>query len=91
MASLVSRVLNMKHSEDATIHDVVDHIMQIEEVAGWTMLALVQTSAEVSDDICSHLRLTRLVSIAALLRRYSPSPHPLLRLLTYVPALYPNG
>jgi hypothetical protein len=30
---------------------------------------------------------TRLVTIAALLRRYSPSPHPLLRLLSHVPAL----
>lgn len=30
-------------------------------------------SLEVSDDICSHSRLTRLVSIAALLRRYSPT------------------
>jgi hypothetical protein len=29
----------------------------------------------------------RLVSIAALLRRYSLSPHPLLRLLSHVPAL----
>jgi hypothetical protein len=28
-----------------------------------------------------------LVSVAALLRRYSPSPHPLLRLLSHVPAL----
>src|SRR5882672_4063470 len=27
---------------------------------------------------------TRLVTIAALLRRYLPSPHPLLRLLSYV-------
>ena len=31
---------------------------------------------EVSDDISSHSLLIRLVSIAALLRRYSPSPHP---------------
>jgi hypothetical protein len=29
--------------------------------------------------------LTLLVTIAALLRRYSPSPHPLLRLLSHVP------
>jgi len=36
---------------------------------------------EVSDDISSHSLPTRLVSVAALLRRYSPSPHPLLRLL----------
>jgi hypothetical protein len=31
--------------------------------------------------------LMRLVSVAALLKRYSPSPHPLLRLLSHVPAL----
>jgi hypothetical protein len=30
---------------------------------------------------------TRLVSVAALLRHYSPSPHPLLRLLSHVPTL----
>jgi hypothetical protein len=42
---------------------------------------------EISDDISSHSLPTRLVSVAALLRRYSPSPHPLLRLLSHVPAL----
>ena len=41
---------------------------------------------EVSDDISSHSLPTRLVSVAALLRRYSPSPHPLLRLLSHVPS-----
>ena len=42
---------------------------------------------EVSEDICSHSLPTRLVSVAALLRRSSPSPHPLLRLLSHVPDL----
>jgi hypothetical protein len=42
---------------------------------------------EVSNNISSHSLPTRLVSVAALLRRYSPSPHPLLRLLSHVPAL----
>ena len=35
MAVFVNRFLNMKHPEEATIHDVVDHIMHIAEVAGW--------------------------------------------------------
>jgi hypothetical protein len=42
---------------------------------------------EVSDDISSHSLLTRLISVAALLRRYSPLSHPLLRLLSHIPAL----
>jgi len=42
---------------------------------------------EVSDDIYSHSRLRRLVRVAALLRRYSASPQPLLRLHSHVPAL----
>lgn len=41
--------------------------------------------------ICAETDLTpllnRLVIMAALLKRYSPSPHSLLRLLDYVPAL----
>ncbi len=32
--------------------------------------------------------LTRLVTVAALLSRYLPSPYPLLRLLSHVPALH---
>ncbi|PMD38578.1 hypothetical protein L207DRAFT_568196 [Hyaloscypha variabilis F] len=35
MATFVTRVLNMKNPEAATIHDVVDHIFHIAEVAGW--------------------------------------------------------
>jgi len=35
--------------------------------------------------------LTRLVSVAALLRRYSPWPYPLLSLLNHVPALRSNN
>ena len=35
MVVFVNRFLNMKHPEAATIHDVVDHIMHIVEVAGW--------------------------------------------------------
>jgi hypothetical protein len=42
---------------------------------------------EVSDDNFALSLPTRLVSVAALLRRYSPSPHPLLRLLSHIPAL----
>jgi hypothetical protein len=43
----------------------------------------------ISDDSYSLLLLTRIVGTAALLRRYSPSPHPLLRLLSHVPAHLP--
>lgn len=50
----------------------------------WRRVWILQ---EVSDDISSNSLPTRLVSVAALLRRYSPSPHPLLRLLGHVPAL----
>ena len=42
---------------------------------------------EVSDDNFAISLPTRLVSVAALLRRYLPSPHPLLRLLSHIPAL----
>jgi len=42
---------------------------------------------EVSDDISSNSLPIQLVNVAALLRRYSPSPHPLLRLLNHVLAL----
>jgi hypothetical protein len=45
----------------------------------------------ISDDTFAISLRTRLVSIAALLRRYSPSPHPLLRLLSHVPALPPSN
>jgi hypothetical protein len=45
----------------------------------------------ISDDTFAIPLRTRLVSIAALLRRYSPSPHPLLRLLSHVPALPPSN
>jgi hypothetical protein len=48
---------------------------------------LETTFQEVSDDNFAISLPTRLVSVAALLRRYSPSPHPLLRLLSHVPAL----
>jgi hypothetical protein len=50
-------------------------------------LMTVRTSVEVSDEISSHWLPTRLVSIGALLRRYSPSPHSLLRLISHVPDL----
>lgn len=52
-----------------------------------TARGTVRFSAEVSDDTFSILLQMRLVSVAALLRRYSPSPHPLRRLLSHVPAL----
>jgi hypothetical protein len=45
-------------------------------------------SWEVSDDNSSRSLPTRLVSLAALLIYYSPSPHPLLRLPSHVPALF---
>jgi membrane dipeptidase len=35
MATFVTRFLNMKNPEAATINDVVDHILHIAEVAGW--------------------------------------------------------
>lgn len=35
MATFVTRFLNMKNPEEATIHDVVDHIMHIVKIAGW--------------------------------------------------------
>jgi membrane dipeptidase len=35
MAVFVNRFLNMKNPDAATIHDVVDHIWHIAEVAGW--------------------------------------------------------
>jgi hypothetical protein len=57
------------------------------ESAGIIHLRMASFFPEVSDYISSHPLLTRLVTIAALLRRYSPSPHPLLRLLSHVPAL----
>jgi len=47
--------------------------------------SLISCFLEISDDISSYSFLTRLVSVAALLRCYSPSPHPLLRLLSHVP------
>jgi hypothetical protein len=40
----------------------------------------------ISTELLPPFFLTRLVTIATLLRRYSPSPHPLLRLLSHVPA-----
>jgi hypothetical protein len=48
---------------------------------------IVELSLEVLDDISAYLLPTWLVNVAALLRRYSPSPYPLLRLLSYVSAL----
>lgn len=35
MAVFVNRFLNMKNPDAATIHDVVDHIMHLADVAGW--------------------------------------------------------
>jgi hypothetical protein len=43
------------------------------------------------DDTFSILLRTRLVSIAALLKRYSPLPYPLLKLLSHIPALPSNS
>ena len=51
------------------------------------LLELFCSPREASDDKCSHSLPTRVVSLAALLRRYSPSPYLLLRLLSHVPAL----
>lgn len=45
------------------------------------------TTVVISDDNSLYSFLTQLVSVAALLRRYLSSPYPLLRLLSYVPAL----
>ncbi|KAF2488690.1 hypothetical protein BU16DRAFT_520459 [Lophium mytilinum] len=40
MAVFVSRFLNMKHPEEATIHDVVDHILYIADVCGWECVGI---------------------------------------------------
>ncbi|KAF4995455.1 hypothetical protein FGRMN_5136 [Fusarium graminum] len=40
MAVFLSRFLNMKHPEQATIHDVADHIFHIAEVCGWTCIGI---------------------------------------------------
>jgi membrane dipeptidase len=40
MAVFVNRFLNMKDPNAATIHDVVDHIFHIAEVAGWEHVGL---------------------------------------------------
>lgn len=40
MAVFVNRFLNMKNPDDATIHDVVDHILRIAEVCGWDCVGL---------------------------------------------------
>jgi hypothetical protein len=45
-----------------------------------------KNSAAISNDTFLILLRARLVSIAALLRRYLPSPHPLVKLVTYIPA-----
>ncbi|WZH48001.1 membrane dipeptidase-domain-containing protein [Fusarium acuminatum] len=40
MAVFLNRFLNMKHPEQATIHDVADHIFHIAEVCGWTCVGI---------------------------------------------------
>ncbi|KAK4541579.1 hypothetical protein LTR36_007876 [Oleoguttula mirabilis] len=40
MAVFVNRFLRMKHPEEASIHDVVDHILHIASVAGWEHVGL---------------------------------------------------
>ena len=40
MAVFVNRFLNMKNPDAATIHDVVDHISHLAEVAGWEHVGL---------------------------------------------------
>jgi hypothetical protein len=46
---------------------------------------------EVSDEISSNSLSIQLVNVAALLRRYSPSLHPLPRLLSHISALPPRN
>ena len=58
--------------------------LQHKENAAGSPALLLQ---EVSDDISSHSPLMRLVSVAALLRHCSPSPHPLLRLHLHKPEI----
>jgi membrane dipeptidase len=40
MAVFVNRFLNMRHPEQANIHDVVDHIFHIAKVCGWECVGL---------------------------------------------------
>ncbi|KAM0348747.1 hypothetical protein ACHAPU_004186 [Fusarium lateritium] len=40
MAVFLNRFLNMKHPEQATIHDVADHIFHIAEACGWTCVGI---------------------------------------------------
>ncbi|UPK99766.1 hypothetical protein LCI18_010701 [Fusarium solani-melongenae] len=40
MAVFVNRFLNMKNPDQATIHDVVDHILHIAEVCGWECVGI---------------------------------------------------
>lgn len=40
MAVFLNRFLNMKHPEQASIHDVADHIFHIAEVCGWTCVGI---------------------------------------------------
>ncbi|KAF2811330.1 uncharacterized protein BDZ99DRAFT_385120 [Mytilinidion resinicola] len=40
MAVFVNRFLNMKHPEEATIHDAVDHILYIADVCGWECVGI---------------------------------------------------
>ncbi|RSL91673.1 putative dipeptidase [Fusarium oligoseptatum] len=40
MAVFVNRFLNMKNPDQATIHDVVDHILHIADVCGWECVGI---------------------------------------------------
>ncbi|KAJ4251496.1 hypothetical protein NW762_011483 [Fusarium torreyae] len=40
MAVFVNRFLNMKNPDQATIHDVVDHIFHIAEICGWECVGI---------------------------------------------------
>jgi hypothetical protein len=74
---------------------VSDNACTVIDVAAVAMFANIKPARDItlviSDDTFSFSLRIRLVSIAALLTRYSPSPYPLLRLLSHVPALASNS
>jgi hypothetical protein len=71
---------NMWEDDEDEINFLVDAARLIRKIIPCTLM-------EVSDDNFAISLPTQLVSVAALLRRHSPSPYPLLRLLSHVPAL----
>jgi xanthine/uracil/vitamin C permease (AzgA family) len=81
LISLASGV--RKTGKTGIIDDIFQHIVHFL----LPIMASLVIPLEFSDDNSSHPPLTRLVSIAALhqlLRRYSPSPHLPLRLLSHM-------